>query len=177
MRLVPYIENGSYTNTETELCENALQQMYSECAGDRLEKNYSKDTLRLDRMEIFTFVFDDNNNPIQASGCQVMSNNVIRVFSRYYVYKQFRTDSKKLLDKTDNFMDLNYCLPKLTKYPLIIWSRDSSAGFFKRLKAGRPDIFSDWVVHNEKVEILWRNNVQHIFYTGDNSYIDEIRKR
>ena len=79
MRLVAYIENGSYTNTETELCNSALQTMYSECAGDRLEKNYSKDTLRLDRMEIFTFVFDDNNNPIQASGCQVMSNNVIRV--------------------------------------------------------------------------------------------------
>ena len=176
-RLVPYIENGVYTDKETDLCKAALQTMYSECAGDRLEKNYSKDTLRLDRMEIFTFVFDDNNNPIQASGCQVMSNNVIRVFSRYYVYKQFRTDSKKLLDKTDNFMDLNYCLPKLTNYPLIIWSRDSSAGFFKRLKAGRPDIFSNWHVHNEKVEILWRNNVQHIFYTGNSSYINEIKKK
>ena len=49
MRLVAYIENGSYTNKETDLCEAALQQMYNECAGDRLEKNYSKDTLRLDR--------------------------------------------------------------------------------------------------------------------------------
>lgn len=177
MRLISYIENGSYTNIETELCENALQQMYKECAGDRLEKNYSKDTLRLDRMEIFTFVFDDNNNPIQASGCQVMSNNVIRVFSRYYVYKQFRTDSKKLLDKVDNFMDLKYCLPRISKYPLVIWSRDKSAGFFKKLKAGRPDIFSNWNVHTEEIEIIWKDNIQHIFYTGNIFYIDEIKRK
>ena len=67
-RLVPYIENGVYTDNETDLCKAALQTMYKECAGDRLERNYSEDTLRLDRMVIFTFVFDDNNNPIQAAG-------------------------------------------------------------------------------------------------------------
>ena len=38
MRLVAYIENGSYTNTETELCNSALQTMYSKCIVDGVEQ-------------------------------------------------------------------------------------------------------------------------------------------
>lgn len=177
LRLIPYIENGQYTDNERDLCETALEQMYAECAGDRLEKNYSEKTLRLNKMDIFTFIFDENNNPIQASGCQIMSDNVVRVCSRYYIYKQFRTDSTTLLDKFDDFMDLKYCLPRLKKYPLVIWSRDKSAGFFRRLKNGRPDIFADWNVYNREVEIVWKNNFQRIFYTGDISFVSEIERK
>lgn len=178
MRIIPYIQNSSYTNIETELCEFALHQMYEECKGDRLEKNYSPDTMRLNKMDIFTFVFDDNDKPIQASGCQVMSDNVVRVCSRYYIYKDFRTDSKKILDKVDNFLDLNYCLPILREtYPLIIWSRDKSAGFFRRLKKGYPELFKDWQIYDHEIQLVWRNNFQNIFYIGDINYVSEIIKK
>ena len=177
LRIVPYIENNEYTAIEDDLCQMALEKMFEECAGDRLEKNYSQDTMRLNKMDIFTFIFDENNNPVQASGCQIMSDNVVRVCSRYYVYKDFRTDSTKILEKTDNFMDLDYCIPKLSKYPLVIWSRDKSAGFFRRLKKGYPNYFADWHIYDKEIELVWRNNFQNIFYTGDISYINEIIKK
>jgi len=174
LRLVPYIKNKTVTGIEQQLCEQALEQMHTESASDRLGANYTK-WLRLERMEIFTFVFDEFDNPVQASGCQIMSDNVVRVCSRYYVFNDFRKQSSDLLDKLDDFMDLKYAVANLKDYPLIIWSRDKSAGFFKRLKKGRPDIFSNWNVYDSEVEILWKDNVQHVFYIGDISYIDEIK--
>lgn len=176
LRLVPYIRNKQVTSIEQGLCEKALEKMHEECVNDRLGENYTK-WLRLDRMEIFTFVFDEYNNPVQASGCQIMSDNVVRVCSRYYIYNDYRKQSSNLLDKLDDFMDLQYCMSNLKKYPLIIWTRDKSAGFFKRLKKGRPDIFKNWQLYEHEVEILWKDNVQHVFYIGDINYVSEIIKK
>lgn len=172
-RLVPYMLNNQLTREEDELCKHALDLMEQESSADRLMDNYSK-WLRLERMEIFTFIFDSNNNPVQASGCQIMSDNVVRVCSRYYIYNKFRKQSSNLLDKLDNFADLQYCIPRLSHYPLIIWSRDKSPGFFRRLKNGRPDIFSSWQLYSKKIEINWKDNFQYVFYTGDDNYMSEI---
>jgi hypothetical protein len=173
-RIVPYIVDSQLTNIEPELCQMAFDLMVDEKLGDKLADNYTIAALKLDKMLMWTFVFDSDNNPIHAAGCQIMSDNVIRVYSRYYAFKQFRTDSTIPLDKVDNFMDLHYWLPSLTDYPLIIWSRERSAGFFRKLQRHRADVFENWSVHPHPIEILWKDNYQHIFYTGNIAYITEL---
>tara|TARA_B100000900_G_C20599924_1_gene725052 strand:+ start:4591 stop:5127 length:537 start_codon:yes stop_codon:yes gene_type:complete len=152
---------------------NAFEQLRSDSIGDRLGDNYSKDKLNLDQMYNFIFSYD-GDNIVQVSGCQMCSKNVVRVFSRYYVFKEYRTDSSYLFDKTDNFSELKYSLETLSDYKLVIWSRDKSAGFFKKLKEHRSDLFYNWKVHNKPIELMYKNNYQSIFYTGDISYMDEV---
>lgn len=173
MRVVPYIQYGQKTGIETELCRDAFLLMEIERDKDRLGQNYSYSKLKLDEMEHFNFVFD-GNNPVCVSGSQKLSGNVVRVFTRYYAFDDYRTDGTNLLEKVDDFLELKYSMERLTHYPLVIWSRDKSPSFFKRLKAGRPDIFSDWQVHDSKVPIKYKNNEQYIFYCGDISHVSEI---
>ena len=116
--------------------DDAFEQLRLDSTGDRLENNYIKDNLHLDKMYNFIFSYDEDNL-VQVSGCQICSDNVVRVFSRYYVFKKYRTDSTYLFDKTDNFSELKYSLKTLSDFKLIIWSRDKSAGFFKKLKEHR----------------------------------------
>jgi len=177
LKIIPYIENKQVNAQHKTLCETALHKMYRECCNDRLAENYSDNTMRLNKMEMYCFLFDENNKPVQASGCQILSENVVRIYSRYYVFKDFRTANTARLDKTDNFLDIDYCLPKLEKFPLIICSRDKSPSFFKKLKKTRPEVFSSWHIYPSEIELMWRNNFQHIFYTGDVTYIEEIIKK
>jgi hypothetical protein len=92
--------------------------------------------------------------------------NSIRVFSRYFSFNKYKTDGTELLDKVDNFDELKYSLEYLN-HKLIFWSRDKSPKFFHRLKDGRPDVFSKWEVHPDKLEIIYPNNNQYVFYNGD----------
>ena len=140
--------------------DDAFEQLRLDSTGDRLENNYIKDNLHLDKMYNFIFSYD--------------GDNLVQVFSRYYVFKKYRTDSSYLFDKTDNFSELKYSLKTLSDFKLIIWSRDKSAGFFKKLKEHRSDLFNDWKVHNKPIELMYKNNYQSIFYTGDISYINEV---
>ena len=174
LKLVPYIQCGKYTNKETDACNDAFLQMQLESMDDRLGDNYKYHRLNLDKMYNFNFVFD-KEAPVQASGCQILSDDVVRVFSRYYVFEDYRTDSSNPLDKTDDFAELKYAMETLSAFPLIIWTRDKGSGFFKRLKRGRSDIFSEWEVYPEQIELIHKDNYQSIFYKGDISYLHNLR--
>jgi hypothetical protein len=87
----------------------------------------------------------------------------MRVFSRYFAFNKYLTDGTKLLEKMDNFDELQWTLNQL-RGKLVFWSRDKSPKFFEKLKEGRPDIFSKWTVHNEKLNIIYPDNEQYIFY-------------
>jgi hypothetical protein len=174
MRIVSYIERGKYTNKETDACDKAFQQMELESMDDRLGDNYKYHRLNLNKMYNFNFVFD-GDKPVQASGCQILSDDVVRVFSRYYVFEDYRTDSKNLLDKVDDFSELKYSMYYVNHFPLVIWSRDKSSNFFKRLKRGRPDIFTHWEIYPEQIELVHKDNFQSIFYKGDVSYLRNLQ--
>jgi hypothetical protein len=47
---------------------------------------------------------------------------------------------------------------------IIFWSRDKSPKFFERLKV-KNELFSEWTVHPTKINIIYPNNEQYIFYT------------
>lgn len=154
--------------------DSLFTTLANDCIGDRLENNYKGKMLHLDEMYNFNFVMQ-GNDPVFISGSQICSPNVCRVFSRYYVFKQFRTNSpKKLLNKIDNFYELEYTLKTLQhKFQLIIWSRDKGGRFFKKLKKSNLPIFKNWNVYDKPIELLYKNNFQNIFYTGDISYLKE----
>lgn len=178
MRIIPYIiygkENSDLTQEDLEICRHSITLMQEECVNDRLAINYSK-WLKLERMAMYCLVLD-GKNPVMFSGAQHTSENTCRLFSRYYLFNAYRTDpSKNLYDKVDNFETDLFMLDYLkNRYKLFFWSRDKGTSFFKRIKNNKPNIFGDWTVHDQPVEILWKNNIQGIFYKGDISYINEL---
>ena len=73
---------------------SAIQKAEEESKGDRLADNYTKDKLNLDQMLLFNFVFDEDN-PVLMSGCQKITKDVVRVFSRYY--SNIKTSAQNML--------------------------------------------------------------------------------
>lgn len=185
-RFLPYIVNGTencnLSSDDLDLCRQALAAMQTDSDGDRLQENYTK-WLRLERMHYYSFLWDlAEYKPVMGTGAQRITSNCCRLFSRYYLYKDYRTIPHKtsLYDKVDDFeTDMLHLDMVWDEYPFIFWSRDKGTGFFTRLKAARPDIFSNWIVHSEPVPIMYSDNVQGIIYTGsgkDNPdpYIKEL---
>lgn len=170
MRILPYIiggkQNTDLSAADILLCEKAL--LLAEQSTDRLQENYKIDRLHLEDMIMFNFVFE-GTTPVLMSGCQTVNENTIRVQSRYFAFE--RTDGTDLLEKIDDFLELEYCLDRISHYPLIIWTRDKSKGFFNRLKKGRSDIFNEWYIHPEKIPVIYPNNEQYVFYKGDINYM------
>jgi len=175
-RVVPYyykgIVNSMLEYDDWNACDNAILQLQEERDDDRLSDNYCWKGLHLNKMFLYNVVFyKDTYEPILVSGAQSVGENSVRVFSRYYAFEKYRTDGTQLLEKVDNFDELRYTLEYCKKHDLVFWSRDKSNKFFKRLKLGRPDIFSNWEVHPDKIEIIYPDNEQYIFYRGN---INEI---
>ena len=180
LKYIPYIINGKENNllsdNELSLSRSAISQMKVESKKDRLSDNYDK-WLKLESMSMYCIVIDtDTSKPVMTSGAQHMSNNCCRLFSRYYLFDDYRTKhSDNLYAKVDDFKTDLYMLEQLkNKYKLFFWSRDKGTGFFKRIKNARNDVFYNWSVHDKLVEILWKDNIQGIIYTGDIAYIKEL---
>jgi len=169
-RVVPYIYqrkfNFEISQRDMSMCDAAKGLMDKERIGHRLENNYSRENLHLGKMFLYNFVFyKDTPEPMFCSGAQIDGDS-IRVFSRYFAFKKYRIDGMNMLKNVDNFDELNYSLRYLN-HKLIYWSRDKSPKFFHRLKKGRPDIFSEWKVHPNRLQIIYPDNNQYIFYKGN----------
>ena len=165
-KVIPFIfkgeENKNISFEDRLLCEKALLQLDDESAGHRLEENYTEKGMHLDKMYLYNFVFD-GTEPVFCSGAQNVGERGMRVNSRYFAFNKYKTDGTKLLEKMDNFDELQWTLKQL-RGKLVFWSRDKSPKFFEKLKEGRPDIFKDWIVHDEKINIIYPDNEQYIFY-------------
>ena len=89
---------------------------------------------------------------------------------KYFEFDQYKTDGKTLLDKVDDWEELKYVFELLgdfKEHKVAYWSRDRSPLFFHKLLKELPDLFEEWEVHPEKLEIIYPNNKQYIFYSGD----------
>ena len=185
-KLIPYIYRGRVNNFLTEeefrFCNETFDQLEKESESHRLSKNFSRKNLHLDKMFLFSILTDpESGAPVFVTGVQRVGSYSARVFSRYYVFEKFRTKPSvsSMFDKIDNFQVLQFELSEaLDTYPFIFWSRDKGVSFFRRLKSKKLDIFNDWNVHNEKVEIIYPGNIQGIFYlnNGDRSSEFYIKK-
>lgn len=180
-KVIPFIVNGK-ENTEgvdphgMALAKSAMQKMADESTSDRLADNYINP--KLDNMVVYSILWDmEKEQPVLATGAQRMSSHCCRLFSRYYLFDDYRTtSSKNRYDKVDNFETDMWHMKHIEEwFPFIFWSRDKGSHFFKRIKEVRTDVFSDWVVHPEIIEILWQDNMQGIIYKGDPEYMSELR--
>jgi hypothetical protein len=184
---IPFYINGdrnpSLTNSEIICCEDSLEQMRVESADDRLHKNYIARNLKLNHMVIYSLLYDHKTcQPVMWSGAQRISKNTCRLFSRYYLFKNYRTDPSvtNLYDKIDNFeLDLFHLNNVNSKFPFIFWSRDKGTSFFKKLKQAKAEVFGDWTVHDKLIPIHTNDNIQGIIYTCSDKenvsvYINEL---
>lgn len=189
--------NPKLTYKELELCANAFKLMEKERHNHRLADNYSEKGLHLDKMWIYNIVFGPllkhkrykhdvrgkeiyhrQLPPMFASGVQE-HGKAARIFSRYFEFDQYKTDGSTLLDKVDDWEELKYVFELLgyfQEHKVAYWSRDKSPLFFHKLLKELPHIFgvqedikdsTSWQVHPEKLEIIYPNNKQYIFYNGD----------
>jgi hypothetical protein len=184
-KIIPYIfdgkENASLTDDELKICCNSIKLMAEDSVHDRLADNYSK-WLKLESMYIYSLLWDiEYCRPVMFSGAQPVTENCCRLFSRYYLFTDYRTEhTKNLYDKVDDFeVDKFHLEHAGKKYPFIFWSRDRGPSFFYRIKNARPDVFGEWEIYPYTVDILWRDNYQGIMYTGPGKedyekYIDEL---
>lgn len=183
-KMIPYIvdgkENTLLSDYEMSMCRNSIKLMATDSVNDRLTENYSK-YLKLESMYIYSLLWDiEYQCPVMFSGAQHMSKNCCRLFSRYYLFTNYRTlHTDNLYAKVDDFkVDMLHLENTKNKYPFIFWSRDRGTGFFKRIKKARPDVFNSWSVYPSLVEILWKDNFQGIIYTNTSepeTYLKELR--
>lgn len=182
-KIIPYIvegkENTSLSAHDIIMCRNSIELMKDDSVNDRLSQNYSS-LLRLDSMYLYSLFFDTAyQKPVMFSGAQIMSKNCCRLFSRYYLFTDYRTQhTDNLYAKVDDFRVDKFHLEHASKkYPFIFWSRDKGTGFFKRLKRARPDVFDSWTVYPELVELVWEGNKQGVIYTNTDTpdvYLNEL---
>ena len=165
-KVIPYIfgrdVNWNISFDDKLLCEKAMLYLEDERINHRLSENYTDKGLHFDKMYLYNFVFD-GTEPVFCSGAQEVNDLGIRVFSRYFSFDKYKTDGTKLLDKNDNFEELEWTLEQL-RGKIVFWSRDKSPKFFEKLKEDIP-IFKNWIVHDEKINIIYPDNKQYVFYT------------
>ncbi|GEM_PF-944323 len=174
---IPYIlhgkENAALTNKSLELCKSSLKILGEESASEDLSNNYQLNGLHLNKMLSFKIIYNlEENEPVFISGLQRIGDNSARVFSRYYVFKKYRTipSRSNLYSKLDDFEVLQNDIEEFsTEFPFLFWSRERGTSFFKGLKRSRPDVFSEWTIHPTKVEIIYPKNYQGIFYFNKSS--------
>ena len=130
-------------------------------------------------------VYHEHLQPMFTSGAQ-QDGNAVRIFSRYFAFEKYKTDGTKLLDKVDDWQELKWVMMLLGWYlehNIVYWSRDKSPDFFHRLKKAKPEFFDPpednelgmipWEIHPEKINIIYPNNMQYVFYCGQ---INELLK-
>jgi hypothetical protein len=169
-KVIPFIVNGEYNkqlnDQDAERSCEVLGLLKEECKGDRLEKNYTID-LRLDQMVVYSVLWDENNEkPVLTTGAHRMSEDCVRLFTRYYLFKDYRTETADgLFAKVDNF-ETDFFHKELVEdyYPFLFWSRDKSKGFFDKIS--KIKLFEEWRVYPEKIAITKPKNQQYIMYCG-----------
>ena len=94
LKIIPYIidgvENKQIPGMDLILAKQAIKYMKEESKTDRLAENYDK-WLKLETMAMYCVVWDTKaNKPVMTSGAQRMSDNCCRLFSRYYLFDDYR---------------------------------------------------------------------------------------
>ena len=162
--------NPNITSEYLNKFNNAMSLMAVESVDDRLCNNYV-DNLKLSDQFLYTMLWDTNKNmPALMTGAQIMGYNAVRLYSRYYIFKEYRITGlgdPRTTDKLDNFeiIDLHSSVcEKYFKYLFI--SRDRGSSAFKKFKMLRPDIFYNWHVIKNRVEVKYPDNWQGCVVKG-----------
>lgn len=179
--VIPLVVNGqSPSKKVNEIAQRTFALLAQDSVDDSLAANYTLQGLKLQEMLVYSVLWDfKQDRPVLVTGAQHMTDNTCRLFSRYYLFKDYRTGNENnRYDKVDDFqVDMWHYSHLKNEYPFFFWSREKGNRFFKRIKSIRPDVFADWHVWEDSVELIWKNNWQGIFYTSTQDpaeFIDEL---
>ncbi len=161
-------ENPELSPEQLGAAKRSIEKLQVDRLSHRLSDNYRVDRLHLQKMFIYSVVYDfTSERPVMVTGVQSVGPSSARVFSRYFVFPEYRSQQVpgEFLEKSDDFEVLQIeTEATAAHYPFLFWSRDKGSRFFERIKAARADVFSHWKVHSGKLEILYKDNFQGIFY-------------
>lgn len=162
--------NPEMSASDHERCEYAIRQQASDSVTDRLSNNYEHN-LRLSDMFLYTVLWDPvSDKPVQLTGAQMIGTDACRLYSRYYIFSDYRVRGHGNLntsDKLDDF-DLLKMHVMVTEhfFKYLFITRDRGTRAFVRLKRSRPDIFSDWNIVPDPCEVGYTNNFQGCMVRG-----------
>ena len=175
---IPLVVDGhSPSKPVNDIAQRTFALLEQDSADDKLSDNYTLNGLKLHEMLVYSVLWDFKaDRPVLVTGAQHMSDNTCRLFSRYYLFKDYRTGTdNNRYDKVDDFqVDMWHYEHLKQRYPFFFWSREKGNRFFNRIKQIRPDVFDNWNVYDHNIELVWENNWQGIFYTGSEKYISEL---
>lgn len=165
------VPNPELSESDSLRCEYAIRSQATDSVTDRLSDNY-RDNLKLSDMFLYTVVWDTQRDvPVQLCGAQMMGQGSVRLLSRYYIFSDYRVRGHGNLNTSDKLADfdilnLHVDIAKhFFKYLFI--SRDKGILSFKRLQRSRPDVFSDWYVIPDPVELCYPGNFQGCMVRGE----------
>lgn len=167
--------NPNLTPSDTERYLYTMSKMASECESDRLADNYTTN-LNLSDQFLYTILWDtERSEPCMVTGAQMMGR-CVRVYSRYYQFREYRvknTGNPQTSDKSDNFEILLRHTEVCDQFfDYIFVSRDRGASAWRWFKRHRPDIFSDWHIIPEPVEVFYPGNYQGCMVRGITDHTD-----
>lgn len=178
---IPLVVNGQSPSKQvSDIAQRTFALLEHDSVDDKLARNYTFSGLKLREMLVYTVLWDfKQDQPVLVTGAQQMTPNTCRLFSRYYLFKNYRTGrDNNRYDKVDDFqVDLWHYEHLKDQYNFFFWSREKGNRFFSRIKQIRPDIFHDWNVWPDNIELIWKNNWQGIFYTATDDptpYVEEL---
>jgi len=174
---LPFIYMGQFNpdleGNDVKKVMLSIETLFNETQTDshRLAKNYGVSMLKYEQMYVFGIVWDMNKSaPVCISGLQDIGSVCGRLLSRYYVFADYRPNGKNTFK---NDID-DYAMLKIQKlmgerhFKLMFISRDTNPKYFQRLKKYRKDVYSEFEVHPQKVQLLYQDNWQNIFYLRNN---------
>lgn len=165
--------NPEMSAADHERCEYAIKCQATDSVTDRLYNNYEAN-LRLSDMFLYTVLWDpESDKPVQLTGAQMIGTNACRLYSRYYIFSDYRTQGHGNLNTSDKLADFDllkmHVMVTEHFFKYLFITRDRGIRAFHRLCRSRPDIFSDWHIMPELCEVGYANNFQGCMVRGDPS--------
>lgn len=142
-------------------------------SSDRLHKNYT--IKQIARMKEYGMCMDGDDF-VYMVGLDDFGEGIYRIESRLWVNPKFR---KKYWRSPDNYASV---LSQIDKHKdttnFLFKSREAAnpAGF--RISARLHKYFTNWKIHQEQIELKWKNNWQWIMYKptiDEQDYIKRIQ--
>jgi len=163
--------NPEMSRSDHDRCEYAIRQQASDSVSDRLSNNYEHN-LRLSDMFLYTVLWDPEcDKPVQLTGAQMIGTDACRLYSRYYIFSDYRVRGHGNLNTTDKLDDFDllkmHVMVSEHFFKYLFITRDRGTKAFVRLKRSRPDIFADWNIVPDPCEVGYRDNFQGCMVRGD----------
>ena len=108
---IPLVVNGQSPSKQVnDIAQRTFVLLEQDSADDKLSANYTLSGLKLHEMLVYSVLWDFKaDKPVLVTGAQHMSDNTCRLFSRYYLFKDYRTGTdNSRYDKVDDFKTLEY---------------------------------------------------------------------